>query len=95
MDLFGGDGECGADAIASPVPTPQGLPRHQLGQHLPRPEFKKQVDQGCELLGILRVPERPANLTFGGPDGRTLYVTARSSVYAARMLVPGRTPVLR
>ena len=49
-----GNGECGADAIASPVPTRQGLPRHQLGQHLPRPEFKKQVDQGCELLGILR-----------------------------------------
>ena len=48
-----GNSECGADAIASPVPTRQGLSRHQLGQHLPRPEFKKQVDQGCELLGIL------------------------------------------
>jgi gluconolactonase len=42
-----------------------------------------------QYLGLLRVPERPANVTFGGPDGRTLYVTARTSIYAGRMLVPG------
>ena len=35
-----------------------------------------------ELLGKLRVPELVANLTWGGPDFRTLYLTATHSVYA-------------
>lgn len=34
-----------------------------------------------EHLKTIAVPERPSNLAFGGPDGRTLYVTARTSVY--------------
>ena len=40
-------------------------------------------------LGIIPTPEAPANLTFGGDDLRTLFVTARSSVYAFRTAVPG------
>src|SRR6185437_10691513 len=35
-----------------------------------------------ELLGKVRVPELVANLTWGGPDFRTLYLTATHSVYA-------------
>src|SRR6059036_207217 len=41
-------------------------------------------------LGIIRTPEVPANLAFGGPDLRTLFFTARTSVYAMRVKVPGR-----
>ena len=40
-------------------------------------------------LGIIRTPEIPANLAFGGPDLRTLFFTARTSVYALRVEVPG------
>ena len=40
-------------------------------------------------LGIIRTPEIPANLAFGGPDLRTLFFTARTSVYALRVKVPG------
>jgi gluconolactonase len=40
-------------------------------------------------LGIIRTPEIPANLAFGGPDLRTLFFTARTSVYAMRVKVPG------
>jgi gluconolactonase len=36
----------------------------------------------AELLGKVRVPELVANLAWGGPDFRTLYVTATHSVYA-------------
>jgi gluconolactonase len=32
-------------------------------------------------LGTIRVPEVPANCTFGGPDNDVLYITARSSIY--------------
>jgi len=33
-------------------------------------------------LETIALPERPANLVFGGPEGRTLYITARSEVYS-------------
>jgi len=41
-------------------------------------------------LGIIRTPEVPANLAFGGPDLRTLFFTARTSVYSLRVKVPGQ-----
>lgn len=41
-------------------------------------------------LGIIRTPEVPANLAFGGSDLRTLFFTARTSVYQMRVKVPGR-----
>jgi len=43
----------------------------------------------AELLGIIRLPEHPANVTFGGPENKTLYATARTSLYAVPMLVKG------
>ena len=42
-----------------------------------------------EHLGIIRVPEIPANCAFGGPDFRTMLFTARTSVYSLRMTTPG------
>ena len=41
-------------------------------------------------LGIIRTPEVPANLAFGGPDLRTLFFTARTSVYTLRVKTPGQ-----
>lgn len=38
------------------------------------------------LVKSIRLPEQAANCEFGGPQLRTLYVTARTSVY--RVLVP-------
>lgn len=43
-------------------------------------------------LGIIRTPEVPANLAFGGPDLRTLFFTARTSVYTLRARTPGLKP---
>ena len=42
-------------------------------------------------LGVIRTPEVPANLAFGGPDLRTLFFTARTSVYTLRAKVPGQS----
>ncbi len=42
-----------------------------------------------ELLGKILVPESPANLAFGGADMKTLYITARKSLYAVPVLVRG------
>lgn len=41
-------------------------------------------------LGTIRLPEVPANLAFGGPDRRTLFFTARTSVYSMRTRIPGQ-----
>jgi hypothetical protein len=43
---------------------------------------------GCHL-GIVRLPEIPANCAWGGPDHRTMLFTARTSVYAMRMKTSG------
>jgi hypothetical protein len=42
-----------------------------------------------KLVGMLEVPERPGSLSFGGADHRTLYIGARTSLYAVRTSVPG------
>ncbi|QDU73752.1 Gluconolactonase precursor [Bremerella volcania] len=42
-----------------------------------------------EEIALIETPEIPANMTFGGRDGRTLFITARTSLYAVRMNVRG------
>lgn len=37
----------------------------------------------------IAVPKSPTNVTFGGPDGTTLYITARPHVYRVSVNVPG------
>lgn len=43
-----------------------------------------------EVVASVPVPEVPANACFGGPDGRTLFITARTSLYSVRMNVAGQ-----
>ncbi|WP_414661794.1 SMP-30/gluconolactonase/LRE family protein [Horticoccus sp. 23ND18S-11] len=40
-------------------------------------------------LGKILTPEGPANLCFGGADGRTLFMTARKSLYSIQVSVTG------
>jgi gluconolactonase len=47
------------------------------------------------LLETVAVPEGPANCGFGGEDGKTLYITARTSVYTVRTSVEGIVPARR
>ncbi len=46
-------------------------------------------DKDGKSLGVIEVPERPANVTFGGADRKTLFITARTSLYAVKMRVQG------
>jgi gluconolactonase len=47
-----------------------------------------------EKVAEIQVPEGPANVTFGGPDNQTLFITARTSLYSIPTEVRGaRTPV--
>lgn len=49
-------------------------------------------DRGGTLIGVLEVPERPGSLCFGGADGKTLFIGARTSVYAIETRAAGRQP---
>jgi gluconolactonase len=46
-------------------------------------------DPAGKHLGTIEFPEQPANCDFGGTDMKTLYVTARTSLYAVKMEVTG------
>jgi gluconolactonase len=41
-------------------------------------------------IGIIEMPEVCANVAFGGPDLRTLFCTASTSVYTLRVRTPGQ-----
>ena len=42
------------------------------------------------LLGKIVTPERPANMAWGDEDGKTLYMTAHSSLYKIRLNTGGK-----
>lgn len=43
-----------------------------------------------QAIGEIDVPERPCQLLFGGPDRKTLFIAARTSLYAVQMRYAGR-----
>jgi gluconolactonase len=43
-------------------------------------------------LGTLQLPESPHNMAWGDADGRSLYVTALTSIYRIRIEIPGVRP---
>lgn len=43
-------------------------------------------------LGTIRMPEKVANLAWGGADAKTLYITASTSVYRVELKVAGIHP---
>jgi gluconolactonase len=54
------------------------------------PEGIWVYDPQGTLLGFIGLGEGPANLTWGGDDWQTMYVTAVTSVYRLRTKIPGQ-----
>jgi len=50
------------------------------------------ISPAGELLETIVFPQQPSNCTFGGEDGKTLFVTARTGVYKVRTTVEGIRP---
>ena len=40
-------------------------------------------------IALIKVPETPANVCFGGADRKTLFITAETSLYSLKMNVRG------
>ncbi len=73
-----------------PHGLPDGLKVDEAGNvWVTGPEGIWVVSPWGERLGIVATPEHAANLVFGGPNGRTLYVCATHSVYRIPTLVRG------
>jgi hypothetical protein len=47
-------------------------------------------DSHGKSVGTIEIPERPLQLMFGGSDRKTLFIAARSSLYALRLKHPGQ-----
>lgn len=47
-----------------------------------------------EHIGTITPPEIPANLCWGGKDGKTLYMTCRTGLYAIKLKVEGIRPMM-
>ncbi|MEW6238991.1 MAG: SMP-30/gluconolactonase/LRE family protein [Candidatus Omnitrophota bacterium] len=41
-------------------------------------------------IGVIKAAEQPANCAFGGPDNKTLFITARKGFYAVRLKIAGQ-----
>jgi gluconolactonase len=52
-------------------------------------------DANGNHLGTIVMPEQPANLTWGGPQYNTLYITATTSVYRLETRTRGFVPYLQ
>ncbi len=50
------------------------------------------IEPGGKYLGRIIMPEMPANFAWGDSDWKTLYVTARTSIYRLRLNIPGVAP---
>jgi gluconolactonase len=44
----------------------------------------------AERIATIDVPDSPSNVTFGGKDGKTLFITARTRFYSIQMNVRGQ-----
>ena len=88
------DGSLGHSRVVEPMPygpageldgVPDGLKLDESGNIYstgPGGIWVWNVDEN--LLGVLELPELPANLGWGGEDRKTMFVTARTSVYSLR-----------
>jgi gluconolactonase len=50
------------------------------------------ISPRAKLLGIIPFPETPANCAWGDADGKTLYVTAQTSLYRIKTNITGIYP---
>lgn len=78
-----GKSETGGDGMAVDVEGNLYITTH-LGVQIFSPEG--------EPRGLVQFPEQPANVTFGGEDRKTMYVTARSGLYRVAMPIAGLEP---
>lgn len=90
-----GDGSVSNGRKLCDVPFPDGMAVDTEGRIWSTSREGVVVfDSAGNRLGVVEFPQWPANCAFGGEDGKTLFVTARTSVYKVEVAVPGIRSVL-
>ncbi len=69
---------------------PDGMAHDTLGNTYATFKGIVVLDPEGKLIGRIDVPEHPANCTFGGKDLKTLFITARTGLYAIDLKVSGQ-----
>ena len=85
------EGEVFFDASSSTAPgLPDGLTLDSLGNiYATGPGGVWIFSPKGKHLGTIQPEEVPANVTFGGADGKTLYMTARTGLYRVQLEIKG------
>ncbi len=77
----------GNDRVFCRVERPDGLETDPAGNlYVAGMAGVEIFDPAGKKLSVIALPERPSNLEFGDADLRTLYITARTSLYRVRLL---------
>ena len=86
---IGGDGKAAGGEVFATIDKggPDGIRCDSGGRVWSSSGDGAQIfEAGGKLIARILLPEAAANLGFGGPKGRTLYLTARKSLYAVETL---------
>lgn len=82
------------DATSDPAPgSPDGMKVDRAGNiYSAGPGGVWILSPEGKHLGTIRMPEKTANVAWGGEDGKTLYVAASTSVYRVHVKLGGIKP---
>jgi len=83
------DGTCKGGGEFVKVPGPDGMKVDTKGNLYVTSVGVAVFDPDGKKIGDIKLPERPANCCFGDADNKTLFVTARTSLYRVRLKVAG------
>ncbi len=90
------DGTLGKGRVWCSVSFPDGIRVDTLGRVWATSSNGVAVyGTDGKLIETLKFPQAPANCAFGGADGKTLYVTARTGVYSVTVTASGIHPASR
>lgn len=88
------DGSVSNDRVFCEIPGPDGIKTDTDGNvWATAGDGVRVIGPTGDLLETIAFPSQPANCAFGGEDGKTLYATARKSVYKVPVSVKGIFPV--
>lgn len=84
------DGTNGAPQDFATVASPDGITVDDAGNVYSSSSTGVQVFRpNGTKLGSIAVAEQPTNVAFGGPDRKTLFITAQKGLYSVKLNVPG------
>jgi gluconolactonase len=79
------DGALSNGRVLGEIPNPDGMAVDRSGNvWCTGSDGVRVFSPEGNLLTTVKLPQGPANCTFGGEDGKTLFVTAQTAVYRVR-----------